>query len=145
MRAVASSDQTSTRFPDRRKNPRRSSMPCVWSACSWLNRTPSISRTPHSSICSRKSGDVSISTRVSPCLETALIKTEQRRRRFFEFKGSHWPQSFPIRGTPPEDPQPSMVTVFDIANCLMGARTLWRKAGRNCPLSLLPCLQATYF
>ncbi len=45
-------------------------MPCVWSACSWVNSTPSSAATLASSNCSRRSGDVSTSTRrlaVGPC------------------------------------------------------------------------------
>ena len=35
--------------------------------------------------------------------------SEQRRRGFFGFAGSHSPQSPPMRGTPADEPQPRMV------------------------------------
>ena len=39
-----------------------------------------------------------------------LDEVEQRRRRFFGLVGSHAPQPAPTRGTPPEEPQPRIVT-----------------------------------
>jgi hypothetical protein len=37
------------------------------------------------------------------------ISALQRRRRFFGFEGSQAPHMVPMRGTPPEDPQPRIV------------------------------------
>ena len=89
---------------------RRSSMPCVWSAWSCVKSTPSSAsaRTlkqllaqigrgvdQHAS-CGRRSTD-------------ALDEAEQRRRRFFGFAGSHAPHMVPMRGTPPDEPQPRIV------------------------------------
>ena len=50
----------------------RSSMPCVWSAWGWLKRTPSSRLTSASISCSRKSGEVSMSTVVAPSDPEAL-------------------------------------------------------------------------
>ena len=55
------------------------------------------------------SGEVSISTRVVPCGLIRSTSMEQRLRRFFGFAGSQSPQTSPMRGTPPEDPQPRIV------------------------------------
>ena len=57
------------RRPGRRraiKSARKSSMPWVWSACSWVKSTPSSQSTSASRSCSRRSGEVSTSTRVTP-------------------------------------------------------------------------------
>ena len=89
-----------------------SSMPCVWSACAWV-----------SSIASSRSTSAieqllaQIRPRVDQHLRLAAFgigrstNIEQRRRRFFGLFGSHSPQPCPTRGTPPDDPQPRMVTV----------------------------------
>ena len=55
------------------------------------------------------SGVVSISTEVVPSGPSRSTSIEQRRRRFFGFLGSQSPQWPPIRGTPPEEPEPRMV------------------------------------
>ena len=61
------------------------------------------------SSCSRRSGGVSTSTVVRPCLPNRSTSSAQRRRRFFGLAGSQLPQTLPTRGTPPEEPQPRMV------------------------------------
>ena len=95
---------------------RKSSSPCVWSAWSWVMSTASRRGTEAPSICSRKSGEVSITTRVTawPASSAARsaacsISAEQRRRRLRGLDGSHKPQSPFARGTPPDEPLPSMV------------------------------------
>ena len=96
---------------DRRAG-RRSSMPWVWSACSWVKSTPSRRRHSASSSCSRRSGEVSTSTRGRAARSAARsTRIEQRRRRFLGSAGSQAPQPLPTRGTPPEEPQPRIVTV----------------------------------
>ena len=55
------------------------------------------------------SGEVSISTRVILPLSIRSTSIEQRERRFLGLSGSQAPQCPPIRGTPPDDPQPRMV------------------------------------
>src|ERR1700677_2364266 len=76
-------------------------------------RTPSSRPMRTSRSCSRMSGEVSTSTRVSPAPEIRLTRMEQRRRRFLGLVGSQTPQlpaspGPPRRGTPPEEPQPNM-------------------------------------
>ena len=56
-------------------------------------------------------------TRVTPASPLRLTRIEQRRRRFFGLAGSQVPQELPIRGTPPDEPQPNMVMVPVIAYC----------------------------
>src|SRR5436190_2148876 len=63
----------------------------------WSSRATSAA-----SSCSLKSGPQSTSNR-SPLLS---IRTEERVRRFLGSAGLHSPQSFPIRGTPDDGPQP---------------------------------------
>ena len=46
-----------------------------------------------------------------PSPPSFCTSTEQRRRRFFGFDGSHAPQMLPTRGTPPDVPQPRMVSL----------------------------------
>ena len=63
-----------------------------------------------SMICSRRSGDVSI----SKLLPRVSTQTETRRRRFFGLSGSALPQISPEgppgKGTPPDPPLPKIVT-----------------------------------
>src|SRR5580698_6168655 len=78
-------------------------------------RTPSSRPMRASRSCSRMSGEVSTSTRVSPAPEIRLTRMEQRRRRFLGLVGSQTPQlpassGPPRRGTPPEEPQPNIRT-----------------------------------
>src|SRR5512135_3333170 len=59
---------------------------------------------------------------------------EQRRRRFLGFEGSHAPQypapsAPPMRGTPPDEPQPSIVI---LRWSLTGTRHLREKAKEVC-------------
>src|SRR5690606_11472347 len=61
--------------------------------------------------CSRISGEVSMRTRVAPSPSNRSTRREQRVRRFFGFAGSQAPQTLPMRGTPPDDPQPRMVNL----------------------------------
>jgi len=51
-------------------------------------------------------GDVSTRMVVDPL----LTRIETRRLALRGSSGSHWPQSFPIRGTPDDVPQPRIVT-----------------------------------
>ena len=71
---------------------RRSSMPCSWSAWSWVMSTPSSRPLRASSSCSRMSGEVSTSTAVSPAADLRRTSSEQRRRRFLGLAGSQAPQ-----------------------------------------------------
>src|SRR6478752_10822458 len=90
---------------------RRSSMPWVWSACSWVRNTASMWSTLVESNCSRRSGEVSITIRVVPSSDVCSTSSEQRRRRFLGLLGSQAPQPSAGRGTPAEEPQPRMVSV----------------------------------
>jgi len=99
----------STRRRLRTNSGRKSSMPWIWSACSWVISTPSIQSTLASRSCSRRSGEVSTSTRVMPFGPRRSTKSEVRRRRFFGLLGSQAPQPSAGRGTPMDDPQPRMV------------------------------------
>src|SRR5690348_18210552 len=58
----------------------------------------------------RSSGEVSTSTRVVPAPVDCSTRIEQRRRRFFGLSGLQSPQPRAGRGTPPDEPQPRMVT-----------------------------------
>jgi hypothetical protein len=68
---------------------------------------------------------------------------EQRRRRLRGFAGSQAPQCPPSRGTPPEEPQPRMVTRSSAAApprairrpASPAPRRPWRTAGRSSPWS----------
>src|SRR3954471_1650957 len=84
-------------------------MPWVWSACSWVKSTPSSESTSASRSCSRRSGDVSTSTRVTAAASRRFTRSDVRRRRFWGLPGSHAPQPSAGRGTPPEEPQPRIV------------------------------------
>ncbi len=55
------------------------------------------------------SAEVSISAAVRPPLAIFSTSAPARRRRFFGLAGSHWPHMAPMRGTPPDEPQPRMV------------------------------------
>jgi hypothetical protein len=48
------------------------------------------------------------------------MSNEQRRRRFLGLFGSHAPQLPPMRGTPPDEPQPMMVAVIEVAAAIYG-------------------------
>ena len=48
------------------------------------------------------------------------ISSEQRRRRFFGLAGSQTPQLPPMRGTPPDEPQPMMVAMIAVAAAISG-------------------------
>ena len=99
-------------------------MPCVWSACSCVKSTASSRLTPASRSCSRRSGEVSTSTVVVPASPVRSTRMEQRRRRFFGLAGSQAPQPEPTRGTPPDEPQPRMVTVSVMRRAVsLGARS----------------------
>ena len=99
----------STRRRLRTNSARRSSMPWIWSACSWVISTPSSQSTSASRSCSRRSGEVSTRTRVRPFGPRRSTSSEVRRRRFFGLFGSQAPQPSAGRGTPMDEPQPRMV------------------------------------
>ena len=62
------------------------------------------------SICSRKSGPVSMTTRVVPPFAAMRSTSAAARvRRFFGLAGSQLPQSPVMRGVPGDEPQPRMV------------------------------------
>src|SRR5262245_24966447 len=84
-------------------------MPWVWSACSWVKSTPCSQSTSASSSCSRRSGEVSTSTRVTPAPLRRSTSSDVRRRRFLGLPGSQAPQPRAGRGTPPEEPEPRIV------------------------------------
>src|SRR5690606_41072136 len=71
--------------------------------------TASMRSAPAAIICARKSGPVSMTTRVVPSGETRSASAAQRVRAFFGFDGSQLPQSPLMRGVPGEEPQPRMV------------------------------------
>ena len=91
---------------------RRSSMPCSWSAWSWVIRTPSSRPILAASNCSRKSGDVSTRTLVSPSADFANQDGASAAAVFRIGGIAGAPISRfaapPRRGTPPEEPQPRM-------------------------------------
>src|SRR5262245_26102439 len=91
------------------KSARRSSMPWVWSACSWVKSTASSQSTSASRSCSRRSGEVSTRTRVTPAPLRRSTSSDVRRRRFLGLLGSHAPQPSAGRGTAPEEPEPGVV------------------------------------
>src|SRR5688572_16848328 len=47
-----------------------------------------------------------------------VSSSEQRRRRFLGLAGSQTPQSPPMRGTPPDEPQPRMVAMMRAASAM---------------------------
>ena len=55
--------------------------------------------------------------------------TEQRRRRFFGFAGSQSPHPCPTRGTPPDEPQPRMVS-RSVNATVRRPGEAWKKAER---------------
>src|SRR5262249_21487060 len=111
------------------KSPRRSSMPWVWSACSWVKSTASSQFTSASRSCSRKSGEVSIRTLVTPRPLRRSTKSDVRRRRFLGLFGLQAPQPSAGRGTPPEEPDPRIVKLAAMSHASSSCRPLVR-AGR---------------
>src|SRR5262245_16124812 len=104
------------------KSPRRSSMPWVWSACSCVKRTASSQSTSASRSCSRRSGEVSTNTRVTPAPLRRSTRSDVRRRRFLGLLGLQAPQPSAGRGTPPEEPEPRIVKLAVMAPCAQGLR-----------------------
>ena len=102
--------------------------------------------TPASINCSRRSGEVSISTVVAPAGPRST-SAEQRRRRFRGLAGSQAPQPCATRGTPADEPQPRMVRrqAQGGASCRPSfgedAAACWRASPPRAPRGRCPSLR----
>ena len=113
-----------TRRRLRTNSGRRSSMPWVWSACSWVISTPSSQSTFGVEQLLAQVGRAVDQNAREPCLAPARVQPAraQRRRRFFGLFGSQSPQPSATRGTPIDEPQPRMVKVKLMRRSRQGQR-----------------------
>ena len=92
--------------------PRRSSMPWVWSAWSWvIEHAVEPCRRRRRAAARAGPARCRPAPRVASGRSCCSTRIEQRRRRLRGLSGSHAPQPSAGRGTPPDEPQPRMVTV----------------------------------